>query len=150
MIALLPLDGSGGLGSQVEENAVNALHFRIPDWIPGLGGKEFGFHLGQVSLPQIPYLAQGAVLPANKPFLAMVGDQKHGTNIEAPLATIQQAVALTMEDFAAGNLAGHQTTAAVLEQILRAVLGIRIGDTEIGQAAQRYSDKMALLRGSVY
>lgn len=41
----------------------------------------------------IPPLAKGAVLKANKPFLAMVGDQKHGTNIEAPLATIQQAVA---------------------------------------------------------
>ena len=41
----------------------------------------------------IPKLAQGAVLPANKPFLAMVGDQKHGTNVEAPLATIQEALA---------------------------------------------------------
>jgi len=45
------------------------------------------------SVPQIPLLAQGAVLPANRPFLAMVGDQKHGTNVEAPLATIQEALA---------------------------------------------------------
>jgi len=37
-------------------------------------------------------LAKGAVLEPNKPFLAVVGDQKKGTNIEAPLATIEQAV----------------------------------------------------------
>ena len=129
---------------------LNKLKVTVPDWVPELGGKTFGFSLKTVKAPEVPYLAKGAVLPANQPFLAVVGDQKHGTNIEAPLATIQQAVALTMEDFAQGNLAGHQNTAAVLQQILRAVLGIRIGDTEIGQAAQRYSDKMALVRGSVY
>lgn len=49
-----------------------------------------------LTLPQIPMLAQGAVLPANKPFLAMVGDQKNGTNVEAPLETIKQALAEVM------------------------------------------------------
>lgn len=49
-----------------------------------------------LSVPQIPYLAKGAVLPANKPFLAMVGDQKNGTNVEAPLDTIKQALAEVM------------------------------------------------------
>lgn len=53
--------------------------------------------VGTYSMPQtqipVPALARGAVLPANKPFLAMVGDQKNGTNVEAPLATIKQAVA---------------------------------------------------------
>ncbi len=38
-------------------------------------------------------LAHGAVLPANHPFLAMVGDQHSGTNVEAPLDTIKQALA---------------------------------------------------------
>lgn len=38
----------------------------------------------------LPALARGAVLPANKPFLAMVGDQKNGTNIEAPAKLIKQ------------------------------------------------------------
>lgn len=46
--------------------------------------------------PEIPALARGAVLPANKPFLAMVGDQKNGTNIEAPLETIKQALSEVM------------------------------------------------------
>ena len=41
----------------------------------------------------IPKLATGAVIPANREFLAVLGDQKHGTNVEAPLDTIRQASA---------------------------------------------------------
>lgn len=40
----------------------------------------------------IPALAAGAVIPPNREFLAVLGDQRSGTNIEAPLATIEQAV----------------------------------------------------------
>lgn len=40
---------------------------------------------------QIPALAQGAVIPPNREFLAVLGDQKSGTNIEAPLPTMVQA-----------------------------------------------------------
>ena len=56
-----------------------------------LGVKPFGF-IETINVPQIPMLATGAVLPANKPFLSVVGDQKHGTNIEAPLSTIVEAM----------------------------------------------------------
>ena len=72
---------------------LNKLNFDVPDWVPLIGGQTFGFNIAPLTAPKIPLLAQGAVLPANKPFLAVVGDQKHGTNIEAPLATIQQALA---------------------------------------------------------
>lgn len=39
----------------------------------------------------IPHLAQGAVIPPNKEFMAVLGDQKRGTNIETPLATMIEA-----------------------------------------------------------
>ena len=125
----------------------NTLSFTVPEWVPGIGGSRFGVNMRYVSTPQIPYLAQGAVLPANKPFLAVVGDQRHGTNVEAPLETIQQAVALVMEDMAAGNMAGHQATVGVLRQILEAVLGIRIGDEAIAGAVDRHRIRMAMMRG---
>ena len=44
-----------------------------------------------LSSAPIPKLATGAVIPANREFLAVLGDQKHGTNIEAPLEMIKQA-----------------------------------------------------------
>lgn len=44
------------------------------------------------SLP-VPALARGAVIPPNHRFLAMLGDQTNGTNVEAPPETIQEALA---------------------------------------------------------
>ena len=73
---------------------INQVKFTIPSWVPLLGGKSYGFNIPLLQAPQIPKLATGAVLPANKPFLAVVGDQRHGTNVEAPLTTIQEAVRL--------------------------------------------------------
>ena len=49
---------------------------------------------------EIPALASGAVIPPNRKFLAVLGDQKSGTNVEAPLSTIKQAV---MEALAQGS-----------------------------------------------
>ena len=137
------------LGSALNKviSAANSLSFTVPDWVPGIGGKRFGVNMGSVSIPQIPYLARGAVLPANKPFLAMVGDQRHGTNVEAPLATIQEAVAVVMEDAAVGNMAGHRMTAQLLQKILEAVLGIRIGDDTIAAAVERHRLQSAMLTG---
>ena len=102
-----------------------------------------------INLPKIPMLAEGAVIPPNRKFMAMLGDQRHGTNIEAPLETIQEAVAAVMADFHAGNMAGHEATVAVLKEILEAVLGIEIGDSVIGEAYERYRRKMAIAKGGV-
>lgn len=71
----------------------NKISFTVPDWVPGLGGKHIGVNIPKINELQIPKLAQGAVIPPNREFMAVLGDQKHGTNIEAPLDTIKQAVA---------------------------------------------------------
>ena len=42
--------------------ALNNLSFDVPDWVPGLGGKKFGFNIPQLSRVSIPRLAKGAVL----------------------------------------------------------------------------------------
>jgi hypothetical protein len=84
--------------------AINSLFALLSVNIPLPGGGSIEFTLPQFSAPQIPYLAKGAVLPANKPFLAMVGDQKHGTNVEAPLETIKQALAEVMNQYGGGDV----------------------------------------------
>ena len=71
----------------------NKISFTVPGWVPGLGGKHIGVNIPKINELQIPKLAQGAVIPPNRKFMAVLGDQKHGTNIEAPLDTIKQAVA---------------------------------------------------------
>ncbi len=79
-------------GINTMTSALNSISFSVPDWVPGIGGSSFGLNIPQITAPKIPALANGAVIPPNREFLAVLGDQKHGTNIEAPLATIEDAV----------------------------------------------------------
>ena len=73
--------------------------------IPGLG--TFG---GQsLSFPKIPHiseipaLANGAVIPPNSEFLAILGDQTSGTNIETPLETMIEAFNNALDTRGGGN-----------------------------------------------
>ena len=50
-------------------DALNSLHFSIPDWVPFLGGKSFGLNLRHVG--SIPYLANGGILSRGS---AVVGE----------------------------------------------------------------------------
>lgn len=84
---------------------LNKISFDIPEWIPGIGGTKFGFNIKEISEVHIPRLAQGAIIPPNKEFLAMLGDQSSGTNIEAPLDTIKQALAEVLAELGS---AGHE------------------------------------------
>lgn len=64
--------------------------------------------LGYAAAVPVPALAQGAVIPPNRQFLAMLGDQRSGTNIEAPLDTIRQALAETLAAWQGGAQGGDQ------------------------------------------
>ena len=127
-------------------NALNGLSFDLPDIF---GGGHVGFNISPLTAPQIPYLAQGAVIPANREFLAVLGDQSHGTNVEAPLDTIKQAVAEVMEDLQAGQMAGFEAVVSVLREILSAVYGIELTDEDVGRAVQRWQRKQAIATGGV-
>lgn len=78
----------GGINWMIRQ--LNKIQIKAPDW---LGGGTIGFNIPAISTVSIPRLAQGAVIPPNREFMAVLGDQTHGTNIEAPLETIKQAVA---------------------------------------------------------
>lgn len=78
-----------GLNWLIEK--INSISISIPSWVPEIGGKSWGPNIPLINEWQIPQLAQGAVIPPNRKFLAVLGDQKSGTNIETPLATMVQA-----------------------------------------------------------
>lgn len=54
--------------------------------------------IGSLDSVSIPRLAQGAVIPPNREFMAVLGDQKSGTNIETPLATMIEAFKAAISD----------------------------------------------------
>ena len=57
----------------------------------------------RLSIDDVPALAKGAVIPPNREFLAVLGDQKSGTNIEAPTSEIEAAVARGMQRYGGGG-----------------------------------------------
>nr|DAM47988.1 MAG TPA: minor tail protein [Caudoviricetes sp.] len=64
--------------------------------------------LPSIDTPQIPYLAQGTVVPANYGnFLAVLGDNKKETEVVSPLSTIEQAVANAMKNNSVGAIHVH-------------------------------------------
>ena len=95
-------------------NGLNKISFNVPDWVPGIGGKTFGFNIPNVSFGRvsIPRLAQGAVIPPNREFLAVLGDQKQGYNIETPLQTMIDAFNIALSQ---NGGAGSGKTEVVLE-----------------------------------
>nr|DAV62858.1 MAG TPA: minor tail protein [Caudoviricetes sp.] len=56
------------------------------------GTKTIGFHATFPRIGTIPYLASGAVIPPRSEFLAVLGDQKKGNNLEAPESLLRQIV----------------------------------------------------------
>lgn len=69
---------------------INRISIKIPDWVPGIGGRTYGPNIPTIAEVPVPHLAEGAVIPPNREFMAVLGDQKHGTNIEAPADLIRQ------------------------------------------------------------
>ncbi len=72
---------------------LNKISIPVPD-IPllGLDGGTIGFNIAPLAEVAIPRLAKGAVIPPNSQFLAMLGDQRSGRNLEAPEDLIRQIV----------------------------------------------------------
>lgn len=119
---------------------LNAISFTIPNWVPVLGGSRFCLNLPRiVSVPQIPYLAEGAVIPPNREFMAVLGDQTHGNNIEAPEDLIRQIVR--------EESGKDSRVAELLEILIATVEGIEVGDEVIGRAAARYNRRASRAGG---
>lgn len=91
---------------------------------PLLSGRSVANNARLAAMPaiaqaDIPHLARGAVIPPNREFMAVLGDQKSGTNIETPLDTMVQAFrqALSQSGFGSGR------TQTVIVQVGRRELG---------------------------
>lgn len=94
--------------------AMNKISFEIPDWVPIVGGKTFGFNIGEINAPQIPLLRKGGVLERGQMgFL-------EGTGAEAvvPLHENRKWIRAVAEDMndALGN--SNAKIEALLEDIL--------------------------------
>ena len=59
-------------GLNAVKRALNKISVDIPSWVPGFGGKKFGFNFSMSSAPRIPMLAKGGI--AQSETLAHIGE----------------------------------------------------------------------------
>jgi hypothetical protein len=87
-----------GLNFLIEK--INSISFDLPSI---LGGGHVGFNLAELTTVSLPRLAQGAVIPPNRQFMAILGDQTSGTNIETPLSTMTDAFKAAISEMGLSN-----------------------------------------------
>jgi hypothetical protein len=90
-------------GLNILIKGINLINFDVPEWVPLIGGQNWGFNI-----PLIPRLAQGTVVPPNREFLAVLGDNKKEHEIVSPLSTMKQAFTEAMLEMG-GNFGGGNT-----------------------------------------
>lgn len=96
----------------------------------------------KVALPRVPYLAQGAVIPPNREFLAVLGDQTSGNNIETPEALLRKIVR---------EESGSGTSDSILRDILDAIREgqvITVDNTAFGKVVRKASANTARAAGT--
>ena len=121
---------------------MNKISFDVPDWVPGIGGNSFGINIPSISEVKLPRLARGAVIPANREFMAVLGDQSHGNNLEAPEGLIRKIV---REESGGGG-----ETTALLQAILEAVKAghiIMVDRRILGQTVTQEQNRMTRQSG---
>ena len=102
-----------GVNSAID--AINGITSGLNTVITGIGkvaGKDWS-GIGRIEHVSLPRLAQGAVIPPNREFMAVLGDQKSGTNIETPLATMVQAF---RQALAEGGYGGSSEAVLMLDR----------------------------------
>jgi hypothetical protein len=109
------------------KNKLNSLN---SESFSGFSGNSYS-----ISNYSIPKLAKGTVIPPNKEFLAVLGDQKKGTNIEAPLDTIVQAMNVALAE----NTSQKSETAEIV---------LEMNGREFGRAAIDLAKRESRIRGT--
>lgn len=124
---------------------VNKLSFKVPNWVPGIGGEDFGFHLPEANFSKIPYLAQGGYVKPNTPQLAMIGDNRHQGEIVAPENKIYAQAYKAVEAVMSKTNEALESKLDMIIQLLMQILDrtadgdliMQVGETELGRIVKR-------------
>lgn len=106
---------------------MNSLSVTVPDWVPKIGGRTFGFN--------IPYLAKGGII--DSPTIAMMGEYvgaRSNPEIVAPQSMIREIIS---EENGEMVSALYQIAKQIISAIDDVDLSVSIGDDQIGNAANR-------------
>ena len=103
-------------------NAMNKLKFNIPDWVPELGGKTFGFNIPNVNMVSLPRLKTGSVLYEETAFIGgEYSGARSNPEIVSPVNLIYETQKRAIEDSNFGEAAGDM------------YFTVKVGDNVIGE-----------------
>ena len=127
-------------------NLLNRFSVSIPSWVPGFGGRHFGFNLRTLTAPQIPTLANGGIITG--PTVAMMGEYV-GANRNPEIATPQRLLE-DIIDKRNGELVSSfaQMTNQIISAIGDVDMEVKIGDETIARSAARGNESYYKLTGS--
>lgn len=118
--------------------AINKIHVDIPDWVPLLGGKSFGFNLREIQFQPVQFMANGGVVTS--PTLAMVGEYA-GASSNPEIVTPQRLLRETID---ASNSNVVSALYQMCQEVIRAIddvdMSVSIGDDVIAQSTKRGND----------
>lgn len=123
---------------------LNKVQFSAPDWVPGIGGKSVGINIPQLSEMQVPRLATGAVIPPNREFAAILGDQKSGTNIETPEDLLRK---IYREESGGANAEVLSVLQAILEAVREGKV-LMVDKRQLGKVVQEALGNLARASGT--
>ena len=112
--------------------SVNILGLKPFDWIK------------EISVPQIPHLAKGAVIPPNREFMAVLGDQNRGNNIETPEDLLRK---IYREESGGANAEVLSILQAILEAIRDGKV-LMVDKRQLGKVVQETLGQMARASGT--
>lgn len=125
---------------------INGIGFKVPDWIPFMGGKQF-----RVNVPKIPMLANGGYVGANAPQLALIGDNRHEGEIVSPESKIYEQTKKAIDDALMTNNQGngYEVIIQVLYEILETLqnLGIEVDRDRLLRLIDQRSRQLDLAKG---
>lgn len=106
---------------------INKLSWKVPDWVPGVGGQKWGFNIPQI--PKIPYLAKGGII--DSPTLAMVGEA--GKEAVVPLENNTQGLDLLAEKLLSRMPSGGGNSDSYSGDLILMIDGSVIGKVALKQ-----------------
>lgn len=101
--------------------ALNTIHFSIPNWVPGIGGKSFGIDIPLVPRVSLPRLEMGGIVPG--PIGSAVPIIAHGQETVLPANAARSGGDMTLvfnfHDAVAGDDGIRKIITATIAQINR-------------------------------
>lgn len=111
-------------GVNVAIRAINKIKINIPTWVPGLGGKKFGFNIPEMQAKQIALLAGGGIVNEGQMFIAReagpelvgsIGNKTAVANNDQIITGIESGVYRAMMAANATKQGGSQTIYIITE-----------------------------------